>query len=780
MYQRRCSPTRQVWYVAERSVLIPVRSRAESRGTFADLLGFPASARMKLRDKNILIISNEAWGYVWFSKHNYAHELSRANRVVFVDPPGPWRPVNLLGSAPTIKPVSETLSVLRYRNRLPVLNKWFYRLNERLVARSIDRALRSKGMPLDVLITFDPTRFTTPQRLHPDLSLFLCVDKYTFGFHGERDLCRNVDAIITISEHLSVRYEHFYKPLLTIGHSISSDEFQATPAAHMPEGYGLYVGTIDNRVDHAHVAAMIERFPSVPFLFIGRLALKDDDPARAIYLPGRYPNVNYLGVKPFKELKSFIAGSRFCLAPMDPRFPGNDISHHKTFQYLALGKPVFSTVFSEYLPIRHLLYMENDAARSLEILQRFLEEGEPDNLARERIEHARSMTYERTFGRIEVFLDGIKGGGEHGTQRTIFLFSNEPWGDMWYSKHHYAAQLAKHHQVYFVAMPGRWRIPDLFTWRARAVRTREGVHVVTYRNTVPRKFGAFVGRWGGRKIMRLRPDARAVCWTFNPLAYQECMALKRGGAKVIYHTVDPYQSFGEDERMARTADLMVCVNSWFMDYYERFNDHRLLVPHGIRREDRQWNPLSVEALKTEYGRYALFAASLSDYANYQLMISAATRFPQHKFLVVGSMFPLPYRIEQERDRFLGMPNVVYLGVKHPDALKDLVRGAAVGLLAYDFEQRRSAPVSGGRTPLKVLTYLAQHCPLVTTNNSYIPELEDKGCFKADDTESFLRAMAEVLDGRLTVDIAAVDRYLDTMDYGTLIDRIFQVLDNPPK
>lgn len=735
---------------------------------------------MKLRDKNILIISNEAWGYVWFSKHNYAHELSRHNRVIFVDPPGPWRPVNLLGCAPTKTPVAGSLSVLRYRNRLPVLNKWFYRLNERLVARAIERALRQAGSPTDVLITFDPTRFTTPRYLRAGLSIFLCVDKYTFGFHGERDLCRNVDAIITISEHLSVRYEHFYKPLLTIGHSISSDEFSATAPAHLPKGYGLYVGTIDDRVDHAHVRAMVERFPTVPFLFVGRMALKDDDPNRTIYLPGRYENVHYIGVKPFKELKSFIAGSRFCLAPMDLRFPGNDISHHKTFQYLALGKPVFSTVFSEYLPISRLMYMENDPSTSLDNLQAFLEQGEPAQLATDRVAYARTMTYERTLERIERFLGTLPPHGMPSAApvaRSIFLFSNEPWGDMWYSKHHYAAELAKHHEVYFVNMPRRWHPSSLLSWRAKTRVTPEGVHVVDYTNTLPRRLGAFVGRWSGRKVMRLRPHAQAVCWSFNPLALHECLAMRAGGAKLIYHTVDPYQTFPEDERMARAADLMVCVNKWFFDHYEHYNPRRLLVPHGIRPEDRLFDAGIVDQLRAEHGRYALFAASLSEYANFPLMTAVARRFPHTRLLVAGSKFPLSAEAGAERDEFLAQPNVHYLGVKHPDELKNLARAAVVGLLAYDFEVRRSVPISGGRTPLKVLTYLAQHCPLVTTNNSYIPALDDKGCFKADTSEGFLRTMADVLEGRLVVDRKAVDAYLDEVSYEKLIGRILEALDD---
>ncbi|MBP7514853.1 MAG: hypothetical protein KA791_09920, partial [Flavobacteriales bacterium] len=441
-----------------------------------------------------------------------------------------------------------------------MLNKFLYHLNERWVARGIHRFLRRNNKEVDLLITFDPTRLTVPQRFKPTTALFLSVDNYTFTFYGERDLCRNVDAIITVSEQLSDRYRSFHKPTLTIGHSISTEEFSASPPDHMPQGYGLYVGAIDDRVDHERVKAMLLRFPQVPFLFIGQLALPDKHPARSLYLPGRFPNMHLLGVKPFKELKSFIAGSRFCLAPRDVRSLSNTISQHKTFQYLALGKPLFSSVFSEYLPIGHLLYMENDTDRSLDQLQHFLDHGEPGHLAEERIAFARTMTYERTFERIERFLETVPNNdltAPATTARSIFLFSNEPWGDMWYSKHHYAAELAKHHEVYFVNMPRRWGLASLFSWRARTRMTPEGVHVVDYTNTLPRRLGEFVGRWSGRKVMRLRPHAKAVCWSFNPLALQECLAMRAGGAKLIYHTVDPYQAFPEDAIMARSADLMV-------------------------------------------------------------------------------------------------------------------------------------------------------------------------------------------------------------------------------
>lgn len=351
---------------------------------------------------------------------------------------------------------------------------------------------------------------------------------------------------------------------------------------------------------------------------------------------------------------------------------------------------------------------------------------------------------------------------------------------MWYSKHHYAAQLARDHDVHFVSMPPPWRPGDLFRWGARTTRVIEGVRVVELRNTLPRKLGAFVARWNGRKLMRLDRSGRPLCWCFHPLAVDECEAMHRAGARLIYHAVDAYQVFPEDVPMSRMADLVVAINPWFMEHYAQYNAHRILIPHGSRRQDRIADPAAAQRWRDRLGRYALFAATLSDDTNYALLIAAAERFPDLRFAVAGSRFTLRPENELLRARWLAMPNVEHLGVLHPDALKDLVAGAEVGLLAYAFEPRRSIPITGVRTPLKVLTYLAQHRPLVSTNNSYIPDLDDRGSFKAEDPEHFFQLMREVLEGRLKVDVPAVDRYLDSVGYDRLAGLILDALDRAEK
>lgn len=361
---------------------------------------------MELIGKNILVTSNEEWGDVWYSKHNYAYELSKQNNVLFIDPPSRWEPANIVGTRIDVRTITNSLRVLRYTNVIPALTGATYAFNNTLVSKAIHRYLHREGWSVDLFISFDPSRLYDPSLLKVGTSLFIAVDDYDLTMRGERSLYMNVDRIVTISEQFNRTFAPFNKPILTIGHGISSEEFSA-PALDLPfSGFGLYIGTIDTRVELGTIRRMVEQHPEVPFVFIGRFTLHGVPEAEELFISGSFKNLHYLGVKPFKELKSYIAASLFCLAPMDVSRPGNDISHHKIFQYLALGKPVFSTEFKEYRPIADLLYMRNDRSELLLALTDFLRSGETGDLQERRITFARSRTYGSIFQKIGSFLQG--------------------------------------------------------------------------------------------------------------------------------------------------------------------------------------------------------------------------------------------------------------------------------------------------------------------------------------------------------------------------------------
>ncbi|MBP6311343.1 MAG: hypothetical protein WAR83_08040 [Flavobacteriales bacterium] len=364
-------------------------------------------------------------------------------------------------------------------------------------------------------------------------------------------------------------------------------------------------------------------------------------------------------------------------------------------------------------------------------------------------------------------------------KRTIFLYSLEPWGDMWYSKHHYAASLAKNNKVFFVSLPERWQWSDLFSFKVKVRKVNEGLSVVEYRNNLPLRFlpnwlADRVTRLNALKIKKIVPDGEVIHWSFHPTRVLEHETLRNANARVIYHVVDPYQSLRNDSSFAKRSDLVVAINPWYLNYYRKLNSNCLLFPHGVRAEDRI-HQKPENSLTDQWGKYAILATGLSHFVKYELVIKCAKRYPDLRFLILGQRFPLERHHEEMRDQLFALPNVTYLGVKHPSELKELVHGAAVGLLTYELEPTSSVPLTAGRTPLKVLTYLAQHCPVVSTNNSYIIPLENKGHFKAETEEHFVDLIGEVLDGSRKLDRVAVDNYLDSVDYNKLIDGILTEL-----
>jgi hypothetical protein len=133
---------------------------------------------MKLENQNILIISNQPWGDVWYSKQNYAYKLSKlGNQVIFVDPPSPYQFKNLFFNQFTLKNYTDNLSILSYKNRLPASK--FNVLNNQWVTKDLENYLLSNGIKEYILWTFDPVRLNDP--IYFAKSCLALMDKNYFG-----------------------------------------------------------------------------------------------------------------------------------------------------------------------------------------------------------------------------------------------------------------------------------------------------------------------------------------------------------------------------------------------------------------------------------------------------------------------------------------------------------------------------------------------------------------------------------------------------------------------
>ena len=134
---------------------------------------------MKLKNKIILIVSNEPWGDVWFSKHHYANELSKlGHNVYFINPAKPWRFSSLFSFSVNIKSINPNLKVITYSNNLPTFSykSIFQKINDYLICYRLNLLFKNNNNL--IIWNFDPFRFINIYKLKIKYLIFHIVDRY--------------------------------------------------------------------------------------------------------------------------------------------------------------------------------------------------------------------------------------------------------------------------------------------------------------------------------------------------------------------------------------------------------------------------------------------------------------------------------------------------------------------------------------------------------------------------------------------------------------------------
>lgn len=356
---------------------------------------------MRLEDQTILIVSNEPWGVIWYSKHNWAYELSKKNKVFFINPPSKWKLSNLWSFKISIEDYSESLQVLGYQNSLPFTRfGLIYKLNNFIVSKKIKKWLQENNYKDYIFWTFDPYRFSNPKLLSPLFSIYFRVDKYRIK--KEKTLLKNIDKLVVTSKEL-LKDIIFNGSVLELSHGISSEEFTPTDTVTYEKDYFLYVGNIDDRLDIELIDRILKEFPNERFIFIGKMYNLFSELSQDIFYKKKYNKLIVHGIEHFKSLKNYIYYSKACLVPMDLKVHGNAVHHHKTLQYLALGKPVISPIFNDIINKEEYIigYKSNDEAIE-KIKQLFYIE--TNEKVAQRIQFAKQFTYEKLIEKVEQFL----------------------------------------------------------------------------------------------------------------------------------------------------------------------------------------------------------------------------------------------------------------------------------------------------------------------------------------------------------------------------------------
>jgi glycosyltransferase involved in cell wall biosynthesis len=197
------------------------------------------------------------------------------------------------------------------------------------------------------------------QKLKSEADLTVFVSRLLYEQEGEQ--CRSAFYL----DH-GVDYELFA--------SAVNDEYIPRDIADIRKPIVGFFGGIDNHTsDIALLEAVIDRLPQVDFVFVGKASV-DCNGLLA------HSNVRMLGQKPYEEVPHY--GKCFDVAMMPWRQNRwiEACNPIKLKEYLALGKPVVSTPFSELEKYRDVVYEARTPEDFAKCIWRALQEDSPERI----------------------------------------------------------------------------------------------------------------------------------------------------------------------------------------------------------------------------------------------------------------------------------------------------------------------------------------------------------------------------------------------------------------
>jgi hypothetical protein len=379
-----------------------------------------------LHGRDIIVISPQFWGEMWVSKHWIASELSKHNRVLFVEPPV-W--VGGLVRRPSTIPLGLPRLIRRSRRIGGQLQAFTPLLWPRLIAPSAEvsilgqvrRQVERLGFRDCIVLNFT----TKPYYIHnlgDKVAVYYCVDP-AFPREGEDDheirMCRESDLVYAVSEAYRQKLEIHdpSKPIHVIPHGIAFEDAQRVgddPTMRPPPelaqlGRPLlgFVGSIhDTNIDVNLLEYVSRERPDYQIALIGPYKnnpIGADLSRSNLERIGRLDNVHLLGPRPFRDLaryvKFFDVGLVLIeLEQSDAAFQTSKRTLFKLLHYFSQGKPIVIPDLYELGPVADLLYVAHTRQEYVAHLDAAL--CEDSDLRERRMAYASRFSFDKILEKI--------------------------------------------------------------------------------------------------------------------------------------------------------------------------------------------------------------------------------------------------------------------------------------------------------------------------------------------------------------------------------------------
>jgi hypothetical protein len=346
-------------------------------------------------NKNILIISPESWSFLFVSKHHYAIELAKRNRVFFLGPPS--------GVNQCEATVYPQLSHLRYRGMMKGLRFLPPAWQRMLMRREYRKLERMAGVTFDCVWSFDNSVFFD----------FSFLPRHVLKISHLVDLAQNfnlaraastADLCMGVSPNIVEKLTPYNRKTFLIPHGVHFNVPSALPV-QLPGTNKIkaaYAGNLDSHLyDIPKITRLVEAFPEVDFILMGSGG--KNWPHRA--------NTFFLGVIPYEKLNDYLVQCDVLFIIGDTvRYKEQWTNSHKVLSYLASGRAIVSTWLADYGDKQHLINMETPTEDVIQVFRRVVSDlayYNSEEQAKIRRTHAFGNSYAKRLEEIEALIQQV-------------------------------------------------------------------------------------------------------------------------------------------------------------------------------------------------------------------------------------------------------------------------------------------------------------------------------------------------------------------------------------